>query len=377
MKKIILSLLLCFAAANAFAALSAEEVLKKSTDKDLLGNLSFQSYETEYEFVSAADKDTVTTIKETVDGTKRRMESKTQNPKIDGYVYSSLITNDEATYVSVKYISSDKEIVFSDYKVVNDTGSVTTYDKTAGNKFIYDSLNISFDSSSVANSKEYVINVSVKDPDKVRENVKNKMANKEEVTVEELALYIMSDFDSKFFIDKNTLLSSSSKIQFSEESIYKSVSKSDEYKDKSEEEKRKIAKEMANKGTFAEIVYSDYKNVEGTKLFYPSETIMKSPLFADNYPDGVYGVFKTNYFKVLKAGEIDPSVFVPTNIKKGKGKVPKEFTQQPDIYGEMTKQMKKELIKSLKESIKESAKEEGKKMLKQGVGNVLKGLGGF
>jgi hypothetical protein len=243
---------------------------------------------------------------------------------------------------------------------------------------MYDSFNISFDANQAKNGKEYIINMIVKNSDEVEENFIKKTANKEETTSEEFALYILSKFESKIFMDKNTLLANTIQIKFAEEAIYKSVSKSDEYKDKSEEERRKIAKELANNSeAFTEIIYSGYEKAEGTNLFYPLEIIMKSPLFSEYHPDGIYCIIKTKSLKVFKPGEIDQSAFIVTNVKKGKGKVPKEFTQHPDIYGEMSKQIKKEIIKSFKESIKESVKEEGKKMIKDGVKNIFKGLGGF
>ncbi|MCL1973022.1 MAG: hypothetical protein FWG57_08580 [Endomicrobia bacterium] len=376
MKKILLALLLCFAVSGVFA-MTAEEVLRKSGEKDLLSNLNFKSYEVEYELVFGQGMSVI--MRETVDGTNRRMEAKS-----GGYVHASFISTDEADYVSVKFISSEGEtVVFRDYQEAKSTSTVAPFNKKAAQQdYLYSHLNITFDPSHSQNKKEYVINMSVKDPEKIRKEIKRKRENKEEVTPEEFALSILSLFDSKIFLDRNTLLTNVTQIKFAEEEIYRGVSESDEYKDKSEEEKRKIAKELAdNAESFAKIIYSGYKQVEGTKLFYPSEMTMQSPLLQEYYADGVYAIFKINSFKVLNSGEIGPSAFVPTNIKKGKGKVPKEFSMQPDIYGEMIKQMKREITKSLKEALKESVKEgvkEGAKdALKDGAKSVFKGLGKF
>ncbi|MDR1695534.1 MAG: DUF4981 domain-containing protein [Endomicrobium sp.] len=384
MKNIVLSVLLCFAASNVFA-LTAEDVLKKSDGKILHGNLhKIKSYEVEYEYesksVSGAGKDVTVTIKETVDGENRRMDAKSTSPEMDGYIYASLIAAGQTAYSSTKYVYSGGVITFSDYMVVRDTGSISTYNAVAGESKIYDSLDISFDSSQAKDGKEYVINMSVKDKEakKSRERIENMAATGEEITAEEFALSIMSPFEIKSFIDKKTLLLNAGKVKITEEAVYNKVAESKEHSDKSEEEKRKIAGEISNNTeNFSEMIFSGYKQIEGTTLFYPSETIMKSPVFKEIFPDGIFCIIRTKSFKVLKPGEAAPSTFVPANIKKGKGKVPKEFTNKPDIYGVMTERMKKEIIKALKESIKETVKEEGKNMLKKGIKGAFKGLGGL
>lgn len=383
MKRVLISLFLCFISVNAFA-MNAEQVLRKAEGKDVNGSLDLYAYEVEYEhkpcLIIEEAKDMVTTLKETVDGTNTRMEAKTFSSKMDGYLYYALITTLETTYVSNKYVSSEGTIVFNDYKVVNDTRSVATYDKNASKDYIYDSMNISFDPKQSKNTKEYVIDTSVKDAKKFREEFDKK--SDDEKTAEEFGLYILSHFDTKFFIDKKSLLLNSAQIRFAEESIYEGVSKSDEYKDLSEEERRKIAKEKATEaGSFAEIVYSDYKKVDGGDLYYPGEMIMKSPMFQEYNPEGIYYMIKTKSFKIFKKGEIDSSLFTPSNIKKGKGKVPKEFTQSANIYSGLMEQMKKEMIKSIKESVKEGIKEAGKEAVKESAKSVtksiFKGLGGF
>ena len=401
MNKTALIFLFLFWAADVFAV-TADEVFKLSAEKDLTNNLNSLSYEIEYEWIV---KDNVMTVKETVDGTKIRMDI------FPAGAHYSFITDGEKSYISGDCRVFDGRTVFEDYKVVKDTKTVTVYgnnDYLYFQKMLRPFLNIYFLPGHPKNSRDYAVVMAVKDPEEAKRNYKDKVVNRrEELTSEDFALYLMANFEMIFFIDKKTMLHNSITIILAQKDS--SGEESESGKDKNTTgEKKQTAQNHGGGIVFGEIVFSDYKKVQGADLFYPAEVITKKCAMltdAEAGDDGIASILRVKSFKMLKSGEADSALFIPANIKRGKGKIPKAFSRSANTYGGVSyfmgreaagsfKEMKESVKKSItKESIRESVKEGVKESVKESVKetresitregakgitkNIIKGLGGF
>lgn len=418
MKKIVLSLLLCFAAVNAFA-LTAEEVYEKSSESDLI-NLRSKSityiieYQLNLEMSSSSIRNAVEeefnaffrnlVYRHIVDGDKQRMDVTYTDPeKPDRIFRYSVIMLTDVSYVSVKVKDQNGERNFIDYKVLHSTeglmdmqsvssqaesGKISRQEQNAKKvqefedryaKFL-EHFEYTFDKDAAKSGKNYIVNHSVKDKKKVIKNAFDKKNKGEELSSEESWLLLSALFNSQYTISKDRYLTQSKELLIDKEAsdyaeeLNKEKNK-DKDKDKDKDKSSQQQKAQDENFTF-KFTYSDYKSVEGTKYMYPSFMSIKIE-FGDLLCK--YAML-TREFRIVSSEDI-AGEFVPTNIKKGKGRLPSALTFNSVSAGDIMREAKDEFMKSMRESIKESikeaAKEEGKNMLKKGVKGAFKGLTGF
>ncbi len=381
MKKVILTLCFCLFTANVFA-IDAKEILEKSFTTSVCSYLNLESYEMQYEFFTM-DNDKVE-IKEVVSGSKKRLNGKAVDSKKGIATYVSIIDTETESYVSAKAVDTDGNVFFIDYKALKEKES----SKTAAPSKLFpsekerqlDSFNVVFSSNSGKNNDDYLIVVSVKDAANVRKAFKENSENAEidDTDIEEFFLSLLSIFDMKYYVAKHEYLLNRSEIKISEDYIYEKISESEKYQDKSEAEKKQLAKETVDEmDAFGIHTYSNYKPIEGaSKYYYPSLTHLEIPTQKIEGKPVQFDI-KINYIKSLKSDDLPEDLFTPTNVKKGKGKIPKVFTHQHDIIKVLWREYKKEIWKNIQNSAKEQAKEEGKKVLKDGAKSVIRGFAGF
>jgi hypothetical protein len=376
MKKVFLPLVFMFASSVVFAQ-SAQDIYVKMSKTDLTNSIStIGSYEAVYEYEAQNSPNTKMYYTETVNGSKRRMDIKSVTPRKT--TYCSIILGDEADYVSVRAVVNGDKTEFSGYQEIKNASSVRTLSGETKSVPALEIMNVSFDNDAAKKDGESVIKLTTKNKKEAIEKYQQaQQGNNENYTAADAVSLWFAMFDIRYWVDKKTFLASKFNAVADEDALYEMMKDSDEWKDKSEQEKREAAKEAAksiSSLTF-EGTMSDYRKIEGSSGFYPFEVSLKS--FDKEKGETIVMAMKTVSFKILDGKKVDNSMFTPSSIKKGSGIVPREFTFYGNFMSSIMGDLKKEIRDSAKEAIKEQAKEDIKSGIKGGLKGGLKGLGRF
>lgn len=350
MKRIIIPLFLSFFAVNAFAATTkaasgktpetstftavgvsnaktasvksgntAKQILDKALDiavPPYNENKVSSAYIVDaVQFFKGAKKRTVTTV----DGEYFRQDVETIVQE-NVMTYTSISIPEKGVYISV----NGSPYTFEPSRNDKSNGEFEDVFKTVredDDKYI-----IAFAKENASDSKNYVIDMELKEEYAKKAGKKNKDA--------ERILSGLSMFKFKFYIDKKTNLVTQAEVIGSKENIGKIVFK-----------------------------YSDYKKIPGTRFYYPY-TFETINAFGNRDEEQVSVITKTQSFKVVKSKDIASKFIISEEETKDEDK---ESKKDDNNFG-------KEIGKEVENAAKDETKDQIKRGVKKGVSGVFKGI---
>ena len=324
MKKIAIALVMLFAVSSVFAQ-AAREILDKALDISVLlygeSRVSSVYVVDTIQYVTGGSMRMV----RTVDGDNFRMDTEMM-------AAGNVIMTGTSIYIPGKglYVSANGGA----YRFMSDKNDMSKQEFSDFSKIIRDAgekYTITFDKENSSNSKNYVINMELKEEYAKEAGKKNKDAG--------MLLSGLSMLKYKFYVDRTTNLITQYEMTGDSDFIGGSVVK-----------------------------LSDYKKIPGTNYYYPYTADIVSSFGGKGEGSAVV---KVQSFKVVKSKDITSSFDVSAAAINKYAILGTSDTNKTD------KDFDKEMEEIAKDEAKQQVKDEAKKQIKKGIGGVLRGLGGF